>query len=156
MIRKSLPAFALAFLFLLALSALAQDKSGNISASKLPATPAAALDTGDKIGNKTANPLALTDTEKYDLANLLSRYNQADQILTARLRVALAIECQDCEEDYAIGLAIADARKFYREQVKPAQAAYLKRREEIQQAHDCLGCELKDGAFVRVPKAEAK
>lgn len=137
---KNLPAIALAFLFLLALSALAQSKPDAPSAAKNDIA-------------KPANPLALTDAEKADLANLLARYNQAEVILTARLRVVLEIECESCEQDYAVKLGIDDARKFYREQVKAAQAAYMKRLEAIQQAHNCLGCALKDGAFV---KPEAK
>ncbi len=99
-----------------------------------------------------ASPLALTDTEKADLANLNARFIQADQILTARLRVVLEVECESCDQDFAVKLGIDDARKFYREQVKAAQAAYLKRLEEVQQAHDCLGCAIKDGAFVKAAK----
>lgn len=101
-------------------------------------------------------PLALTDAEKLDLAKLATIANEADRVLTARLRVVLELSCDGCDEAYAVNLAVTEARKFYRDTLKPAQANYLKRLESIQQAHDCLGCELKDGAFVRVPKAEAK
>lgn len=102
------------------------------------------------------NPLALTDAEKLDLAKLATIANEADRVLTARLRVVLELSCDNCDEAYAINLAVTEARKFYRETLKPAQANYLKRMEAIQQAHDCLGCELKDGAFVRPAKEEGK
>lgn len=145
-----LPAVALAFLFLLAQPALAQDNSRNISAAQNAGSVATATDAGNKISDKT--PLTLTDAEKADLANLSARYQQADQILTARLRVVLEIECASCDQDFAVKLGVDDARKYYRDVVKAAEAAYLKRLEEAQQAHDCLGCALKDGAFVRVTK----
>ena len=102
------------------------------------------------------NTLALTDAEKLDLAKLATIANEADRVLTARLRVVLELSCDNCDEAYAINLAVTEARNFYRETLKPAQANYLKRLEAIQQAHDCLGCEIANGAFVRPTKAEAK
>lgn len=101
-------------------------------------------------------PLALTDTEKLDLAKLATIANEADRVLAARLRVVLELSCEACDEAYAVNLAVVEARKFYRETLKPAQANYLNRLEAIQQAHDCLGCELREGAFVRPAKAVAK
>lgn len=149
---KFLPILALVIL-IFAHHAFAQskaDKPNNISANTNAATPASAPIASDKSSDK--NSLALTDAEKADLANLNARYLQANEILAARLRVVLEIECQACEQDYAIKLGIDDARKFYREQVKTAQTAYLTRLEAAQQAHDCLGCALKGDAFVKPEK----
>lgn len=144
---KYLPAFA-ALLIGSAISAVIITSTAMLETSLAQSKPDAPSAAKNDIA-KPANPLALTDTEKADLANLNAKFLQADAILTARLRVVLGIECQDCEEDYAIGLAIADARKFYREQVRPAQAAYLKRLEEAQQRADCLGCALRGDVFVK-------
>lgn len=139
---KFLPILALAIVFLFVVSALAQAKPDAPSAAK------------PDISKPAVNPLALTEAERTDLANLNARVIQADQILTARLRVILEIECEGCE-DYPLKLAIDDARKFYRDVVKVAQAAYAKRLEEAQQRADCLGCALgKDGVFVRVEAAK--
>lgn len=126
-------------------------KTSDISRAANAANVAVSTDADDKKGDKIS--LALTDAEKLDLAKLATIANEADRVLTARLRVVLELSCENCDEAYAVNLAVTEARKFYRETLKPAQANYLKRLESIQQAHDCLGCELKDGAFVRVPKA---
>ena len=103
------------------------------------------------------DPLKLTDAELSDLANLATRANQASDELQGRLRLFLSVACTDCDEAstaYAIKLAGDDARKYWREVARPAQQAYLTRLAEIQKAHDCVGCALRDGAFVKPAKAE--
>ena len=101
----------------------------------------------------TTNPLALTDAEKLDLANLANVAQQLDGALNARLKALLEISCGNgCDESYVIGLAVSDARKFYRDQVQPATERYSKRLAEIQKAHDCEGCGIKDGTFVKATK----
>jgi hypothetical protein len=95
------------------------------------------------------NPLALTDAEKIDLDALANRFNQVNAELQARLQVMLDIGCADCNEAFAVKLSVDDARKFYRDTVKPALMAHSARLAEIQKAHDCLGCALKDGVFVK-------
>lgn len=104
-----------------------------------------------------ANPLKLTDAELSDLANLATRANQASDELQGRLRLFLSVACTDCDDAstaYAVKLAGDDARKYWRDVARPAQQAYLTRLAEIQKAHDCVGCALKDGAFVKPAKAE--
>lgn len=104
-----------------------------------------------------ANPLKLTDTELSDLDNLATRANQASDELQGRLRLFLSVACLDCDDAstaYAVKLAGDDARKFWREVARPAQQAYLTRLAEIQKAHDCVGCALSNGAFVRPTKGE--
>lgn len=106
-----------------------------------------------------ANPLKLTDAELSDLANLATRANQASDELQGRLRLFLSVACTDCDDAstaYAVKLAGDDARKYWREVAKPAQQAYLTRLAEVQKAHDCVGCALRDGAFVKPTKAEGK
>lgn len=126
-------------------------KTSDISRAANAANVAVSTDADDKKGDKIS--LALTDAEKLDLDTLANRFNQVNAELQARLQVMLDIGCADCNEAFAVKLSVDDARKFYRDTVKPALMAHSARLAEIQKAHDCLGCALKDGEFV---KAEGK
>ena len=142
MFTKFLPALALAIIFsVLIASAFGQTQQppakSSTEAAKTPAV----------------NPLALTDAEKLDLANLANVAQQLDGALNARLKALLEISCGNgCDEVYVIGLAVSDARKFYRDQVQPLTERYSKRLAEIQKAHGCDGCAIDKGVFVKATK----
>lgn len=110
--------------------------------------------SADATKTPAVNPLALTDAEKSDLINLANAANELDRQLLARLRAVLNVSCAGCDEAYTVSLVVADARKFNTEQAQPASERYNKRLAEIQKAHDCEGCAIKGGEFVK--KAEAK
>lgn len=113
-------------------------------------TPAPPLKNAPEAAKAPAvNPLALTDAEKADLINLANAANELDRQLLARLRAVLNVSCTGCDEAYTVSLVVADARKFNAEQVQPAANAYGKRLAEIQKAHDCDGCAIDKGVFVR-------
>lgn len=118
-----------------------------LTAAQSPAPPL--KNTPEATKTPAVNPLALTDGEKSDLINLANAANELDRQLLARLRAVLNVSCAGCDEAYTVALIAADARKFNLEQVQPAAAAYGKRLAEIQKAHDCEGCAIKDGAFVK-------
>ncbi len=137
---------------LCAVSIAAQNKIGNISQPKTPVNASRPTDSANKTGDKISDKL--TEAELSDLANLATRANSTSDELQARLKVFLDVTCTDCSEAYAVKLAADDARKYWRDVARPAQQAYLTRLAEIQKAHDCVGCALRDGAFVRPTKAE--
>lgn len=116
--------------------------------------PPATKNTPAVTATPAINALALTEAEKRELDALANRFNQANTELQARLQVMLDIGCADCNEAFAVKLSVDDARKFYREVVKPALAAHSARLAEIQKAHDCVGCELRNGAFVKPEDAK--
>lgn len=112
--------------------------------------PPATKNTPAVTATPAINALALTDAEKRELDALANRFNQANTELQARLQVMLTIGCtDDCNEAFAVKLAADDARRYYRDIVKPALTAHSARLAEIQKAHDCVGCELRNGVFVK-------
>jgi len=148
---KFLPAIALAIICSVLVSAQQGNKASDILRAQNAATATQSTDAGNKKDDKIS--LTLTDTEKLDLANLANVAQQLDGALNARLKAILEISCgNNCDEPYVIGLAVTDARKFYREQLQPATERYSKRLAEIQKAHGCEGCGIDKGVFVKAAK----
>lgn len=95
------------------------------------------------------NPLALTETERAEGDKLAREFTQKSATLQQRLEAILIGDVD------AITNAALAARLYFREQLQPAQQAYTAWLMRAQKAHNCDGCELREGVFVR-PEGKAK
>lgn len=95
------------------------------------------------------NPLALTETERAEGDKLAREFSQKSAALQQRIEAVLIGDVD------AITTAALAARLYFREQLQPAQQAYTTWLLRAQKAHNCDGCELREGVFAR-PEGKAK
>ena len=95
------------------------------------------------------NPLALTETERAEGDKLAQDFSRKSAALQQRLEAVLIGDVD------TITTAALAARLYFREQLQPAQQAYTNWLLRAQKAHNCDGCELREGVFVR-PEGKAK
>jgi len=104
---------------------------------------------------KPADPLKLTDAELAEIASLANQQRETVNALQAKLNAVLTLSCEGCDKDALLLAAAKSAHEFYQATAKPLNQRIEARIAELQKAHGCEGCQLKEGAFVR-PEGKAK
>lgn len=118
-------------------------KSADVSAAKASVNQAVAAD-----------PLKLTEAELSELVALANEQQSLSNQLQAKINAVLTVSCQQCDKAALISAAAIDAHNYFQQTVKPASEKADARMREIQKAHNCEGCAIKGGAFVKPEKAE--
>ncbi len=101
------------------------------------------------------DPLKLTDAELAELVELSKQQREVANTLQAKINAVLTVTCDACDKDALLLAAAKAANEFFIANAKPLSQRIDARIAELQRAHGCEGCQLKDGAFVR-PEGKAK
>lgn len=117
--------------------------TASIHAQSDKPTPAPNKNAPDATKTPAINTLSLTESEKTEGGQLGDDLNRKTQQLQLKLAAILTGDVD------TITQAALSARVYFTEQVSPAQAKYGDWLQRAQKAHDCVGCELRNGAFVK-------
>lgn len=101
------------------------------------------------------DPLKLTEAELSELVAFANEQQSLSNQLQAKINAVLTVSCQQCDKAALITAAAIDAHNYFQQTVKPASEKADARMREIQKAHNCEGCAIKGGAFVKPEKAES-